>query len=179
MKKIILSLLFASILTVNVNAQEKYSALNLGVGFGFYGVGFAPAFMLNYEIDIFRNATIAPFVGFSTYKSKNNYWNSNTPFGASYGYRETLIPIGGKFHYYFDELFNAGPKWDFYAAGSLGFAMRTRTWDNGYMGDTDIDRASPLFATIHIGSEVHLSEKAGLFLDLSSGMNTFGLALHF
>src|SRR5437868_7668020 len=129
MKKIIIitSLLAAGFLNSQLKSQEKYSALNVGVGFGFYSVGPAPAVMLNYEVDIFKNATIAPFIGFSTYKSRTNYFNSNNPFGSSYGYRETSIPIGGKFHYYFDELFNAGEKWDFYAAASLGYNIHTRT----------------------------------------------------
>jgi len=35
-----------------------------------------------------------------------------------------------------------------------------------------------LFLNIHIGAEYHINKKVGVFLDLSSGVSTIGLAIH-
>ena len=79
-----------------------------------------------------------------------------------------------------NQLLKAGPKWDFYLAGSLGFAYRQTTWESGYYGTTTVNEGTgPLYLDLHIGSEYHLNNKAGLFLDLSTGVSTFGLAVHF
>lgn len=163
-------------------ASEKFGkTLNLGLGLGYYGyVGHAmPVVHANFELDIARNLTIAPFITVYTYR-QNYYWGDQNNKYRNYYYRETVIPIGGKVSYYFDQLFKAGSKWDFYLAGSLGFAIRTTTWESGYYGETTIrQRSSPLYIDAHIGSEYHMNEKTGLFLDLSSGVSTFGLAIHF
>jgi hypothetical protein len=89
------------------------------------------------------------------------------------------MPVGVKGTYYFDQLLNAGPNWDFYAGASLGFAVRTTVWESGYAGERTFARGSSgLYLDGHIGAEYHLSELAGLWLDLSSGISTFGLAIH-
>lgn len=178
-KTIIISLLFATLLSFNVSAQKSRrstgdfgNTLNLGLGIGgysgYYGnaVGSLPVFSVNYEFDVARNFTLAPFITFLSYRNDNYY------------YRETVIPIGGKGTYYFDELLNANSKWDFYMAGSLGFSMVKTTWDNGYYRDSNYQTVNPLFLDLHIGTELHLSNKVGLFLDLSTGVSTIGLAIH-
>lgn len=38
--------------------------------------------------------------------------------------------------------------------------------------------AGALYLDGHIGAEYHISQKIGIFLDLSSGVSTFGLAIH-
>jgi hypothetical protein len=120
MKKLIttISLLLLILFHFNGFAQEKYGrTLNLGLGVGGYSghYGYAgrslPVFHINYEIDVARNFTLAPFASFSTFSGRHN----------SYTYHETVIPIGVKGAYYFDELLKANGDWDFYAAGSLGF----------------------------------------------------------
>lgn len=159
-------------------AQEHYGhTLNLGLGIGYYGYldQTIPFVTANYEFDVARSFTLAPFIGYTSYRS-NYYQNYG---GRRYYYRESVIPIGVKGTYYFDKILGAGPNWDFYLAGSLGFAMSTVTWDDGYGGDRDIARgASPLYLNLHIGTEYHLSKKAGLFLDLSTGVSTVGVAIH-
>ena len=96
-----------------------------------------------------------------------------------YSYRQTVVLIGVKGTYYFDELLKARSKWDFYLAASLGFKIRKTTWDSEYHGNTTTtDEISPLYMDFHIGSEYHLNDKTGLFLDLSTGVSTFGLAVH-
>ena len=92
--------------------------------------------------------------------------------------RETVIPIGGKGTYYFDQILRANSNWDFYLAGSLGFSIVKTTWDNGYYQDNTYHKANPLFLDLHIGAEYHLSQRLGLFLDLSTGVSTIGLAFH-
>ena len=176
----------------SISAQEKPVAekygntLNLGIGLGYYGyVGYStPAICANYEFDICRNFTLAPFISAYTFQNQYYWGNPGKPNWDqsyhNYYYREIVIPVGVKGSYYFDQLLHANPKWDFYAAASLGFAFRTVTWENGYYGDRSVyQSSSPLYLALHIGTEYHLTSKAGLFLDLSTDMSTFGLAVHF
>ena len=176
--KIFTSLFLLMILGTNLSAQETASSekygntLNLGLGLGYYGyVGQSiPVLHLNYEFGVVRNFTLAPFISLYSYSRATKY---------GYYYHETVIPIGAKGTYYFDELLKANSKWDFYAAGSLGFAIVNSRWDNGYYDDTnEYRRASPLYLDIHIGTEYHLTNRFGVFLDLSSGVSTIGLAIH-
>jgi len=188
MKKVIfilaITLVFSSLTS---KAQSSYNTapreffgptINLGAGIGYYGYAGrpAPAVMLNVELDIARNITLAPFIGFYSY-TNNYYWgNPKYPY-RYYSYRETVVPVGIKGAYYFDQLFKATEKWDFYAAATLGFAFRTVTWDNGYYGERNVvSGASPIYATAHIGSRLHITPKFGIFLDLSTGFSTFGLS---
>ncbi|MEK7718315.1 MAG: hypothetical protein AAB347_01695 [Bacteroidota bacterium] len=151
--------------------SERYgNTLNLGLGIGgysgYYGyIGHTvPVLSINYEFGVANNFTLAPFATFYTYHY--NY------------YRETVIPIGGKATYYFDQILGAGQDWDFYLAGSLGFAIVNTRWDSGYYQDNNYHAVNPLFLDLHIGAEYHLSQKVGLFLDLSTGVSTIGLAFH-
>jgi hypothetical protein len=173
------------ILGTNLTAQEAASGerfgktLNLGLGLGYYGyVGHSmPVLHADYEFGVARNFTLAPFI--SLYSYRTNYYYGGPNNGNNYYYHETVVPVGVKGTYYFDELLQAGPKWDFYLAGSLGFRITNSYWDNGYTGDRNVYHgASPLFLDIHIGSEYHFNKKLGAFLDLSSGVSTIGLSIH-
>jgi len=174
MRTITLTLLLALLLSgTNLFAQsEKYGhTLNLGIGIGYYGYYHhagrtLPVIDLNYEFDVARNFTLAPFVSLYSYREDEKH------------YRETIIPVGVKGTYYFDQALNAGSDWDFYLGGSLGFAIKTSTWDDGYSGETYYQNVSPLYLNFHLGTEYHLSNKVGLFLDLSTGVSTIGLAIH-
>ncbi len=166
-------------------AQETFGrTLNLGLGVGgysgYYGhVGRSlPVFHVDYEFDVAKDFTVAPFISFYSF-SNDYYWgNSNKPF-KNYSYHETVIPIGAKGTYYFDDLLNATSKWDFYLAGSLGFAIVSSSWDDGYNGDRNYYKSpSSIFLDIHIGSEYHFNKKVGAYLDLSSGVSTIGVAFH-
>lgn len=195
-KTIITTLSFFLIVSFNIYAQkphppkpmppaEKYgNTLNLGLGvggyMGHYGyVGHSlPVFHINYELNVARNFTLAPFISISTYTKKYWWGNNNHPY-EFYTYRETIIPIGVKGTYYFDQILRANPKWDFYLAGSLGFAIRNSTWSNDYYGDRDYYRNSnPLFLDLHIGTEYHFNNRIGAILDLSTSVSTIGIAIH-
>jgi hypothetical protein len=165
--------------------QERYSStFNLGLGVGgysgYYGyVGRTiPVLSMNYELGVAKNFTLAPSISIYTF-SDNYYWgNNNTP-PRNYGYRETVIPIGVKGTYYFDDLLEAGSDWDFYLAGSVGFAIVRSRWDDGYAGDKDYYHGNrSTFLDLHIGAEYHFNPRIGGFLDLSSGVSTVGLAFH-
>ena len=67
---------------------------------------------------------------------------------------------------------------NYLVAGSLGFTVVNTTWDNGYYQDNSYHTINPLFLDLHVGAEYHLSRKVGLFLDLSTGVSTIGLAFH-
>ncbi|MHA6247593.1 hypothetical protein ACXYMU_06625 [Pontibacter sp. CAU 1760] len=178
---ITLAILCISFFQFNAVAQEKHgSTLNLGVGIGGYGGYYKyanstlPVINVNYEFDVAKDFTLAPFVSFSTY-SKDYYKDKNT----YYTYRETIIPMGVKGTYYFDRILQANSKWDFYMAGSLGFALINSRWDDRYDGDRNFyRRGNPLFLDLHIGTEYHFNNKVGAFLDLSTGVSTIGLAIH-
>ena len=180
MKKITFILILALAFMIsgtNVNAQKNYSGgyghtLNLGLGIGGYGYSnhyydrSLPVFSLNYEFDVAKNFTLAPFITFMTYRYHDDY------------YRQSVIPIGVKGSYYLDQVLGAGSAWDFYLAGSLGFTIVRTTWYDGHSGDVYYKNASPLFLDLHVGTEYHVSRKVGLFLDLSTGVSTIGLAIH-
>jgi hypothetical protein len=191
-KSIILFVVFLTLLTMLGNAQEKAASekygntLNLGAGIGYYGyIGrTTPVAMINYEFDVAKNFTLAPFIGVYSYNNYYYWGQPNRPHWDSsyrkYAYRETAVPVGLKATYYFDQLFKANSKWDFYAAGSIGFVFRSVTWDTDYYGDRyAYHNTTPLYLNVHIGTEYHLNDNLGLFLDLSSGVSTIGLAVHF
>jgi len=189
MKTIIFSTFFTLLLSsTSISAQEASTSekfgktLNLGVGIGYYGyVGHSmPVTHADFEFDVAKNFTLAPFITYYSY-SNNYYWGENNKHPYKYySYRQTVVPIGVKGTYYFDQLLKAGSKWDFYLAGSLGFAIRTTRWENGYYGETRLSQqTSPLYLDLHVGAEYHMNNKLGLFLDLSSGVSTLGLGIHF
>ena len=161
------------------NAQEYGHTLNLGIGIGYYGhVGHSiPVLHANYEFDVADNFTLAPFASFYSHRH-SRYWGSpNHPYKL-YQYSETVIPVGVKGSYYFDELLEADEDWDFYLAGSLGFALINSRWDSDYYGERDVyRRTSPLFLDLHVGAKYHLKDNLGLFLDLSTGASTFGVSI--
>lgn len=145
MKRItIVMVLYLAVFSTNITAQNKTytegygGTLNLGVGIGgysgYYGhIGHTlPVLHVDYEFDVVRNFTLAPFLNLYTFTDNN--------------YRETVIPLGVKGSLYLDRLLHAGSKWDFYGAGSLGFALVNTTWDANYYGDrTYYHSSSPLF----------------------------------
>lgn len=183
--------IYLMVLSVPALAQEKFGrTLNIGIGATYYRyVGHSsPVIMLNYELDVAKNITLAPFIGFFTYTNAYYYWNGRyyhpgrkhhyDPYYQRYRYRQTVVPIGVKGTYYFDELLDANKDWDFYAALSLGFAIRSTTWDNDIYRDEDYVRESSVYADLHFGAEYHISKAIGVYADLSLGMFTLGLAVH-
>lgn len=177
---------FLLTLGLNTKAQESVTAekfgktLNIGAGIGYYGYLGSPSIMgtINYEFDVAKNFTLAPFVGIYSYH-RDYYWINNNYPNRYYSYKTIVIPVGIKGTYYFDELLNASSKWDFYAAASIGFSYRRTVWENNYYGDVNAGTyARPLYLNAHVGAEYHFTPKAGLFLDLSTGVSTFGLAIH-
>ncbi len=163
------------------NSVENYgNTLNAGVGIGYYNyVGHSMAVMhADYEFQIDRNLTIAPSITFYNYQ-RNYYWGDNSNNYRNYRYSETVIPIGVKTTFYFDQLLKANAKWDFYAAGSLGFILRQTSWEDGYYGAKNISAGTgPLYLDFHVGTEYHLNNKIAVQLDLSTGVSTLGLAFH-
>jgi hypothetical protein len=184
-KLLIITSLLVCAIVFNTQAQSKYgNTFNVGIGVGGYGgyykyAGKAlPVITANYEFDVARNFTLAPFIGF--YKYSNNYvYGNNQTAPRSYKYSETVIPVGLKGTYYLDEVFEANSKWDFYAASSLGFAVVNGRWSDNYAGDKKyFNKGNSLVVDIHLGAEYHVTQKLGIFLDLSTGISTIGVAFH-
>jgi len=164
-------------------AGENYGkTFNIGIGAGYYNGRYGgnyssmPVLQMNYEFDVAKYFTLAPFIGIYSYRY-DNYWKGPKNQSRYFYYRETVVPVGVKGTYYFDKLLEANSKWDFYLAGSLGFAFRSVRWEDGYDGDKDISN-SRLFLDLHLGVEYHINRKVGLFLDLSTGASSIGLAFH-
>jgi len=140
-----------------------------------------PVFHIDYENNITKNFTLAPFLSLYTYS--NGYYRSTScdqtlPL-KYFTYHETVIPIGAKGTFYFDKLLNTGSRWDFSAAGSIGIAIINSSWTNGYDGEMNYFHSSnPLFLDAHIGTEYHINKTIGVFLDISSGVSTVGIAIH-
>lgn len=159
----------------NGGAENFGNTLNLGLGLGYYGyVGyFTPVINANYEFQLANNFTLAPFVTVYSYRKRRKID------GDHYYYRQTVIPVGAKGTYYFDKLLGLNSRWDIYGAGSLGFAIRSSRWEDGYYGDGYFYRGSTaLYLDAHIGAEYHASQKVGLYLDLSTSLSTFGVGIH-
>ena len=163
------------------NKSEKYgNTLNIGLGLGYSGYygNSSPVIHADFEFDVAKYFTLAPFLNYATYRNYSYWGNPSNPY-KNYYYRETVLPVGVKGTYYFDKLLEAGSKWDFYAAGSLGFVFRKTTWENGYYGQTVVRRSTgQLYLDLHVGTEYHITRKTGLFLDLSTGVSTIGLGFH-
>jgi len=177
MKTTLISFLFlCTIFSTNVFSQNyRYSELhgrtfNIGFGLGGYSNYYnhlghtLPVMNFNYEFDVVRNLTLAPFLTLISYSDNN--------------YRTLVLPIGLKGTLYLDNLLRAGSNWDFYAAGSLGFSIVRTTWDANYYGDrTYYKGLNPLYLDFHLGTEYHFSNHFGVFLDLSTGFSSIGLAI--
>ena len=188
-KKFIKYVYLLIVLSYRLLAQERYpdekygNTLNIGVGTGYNGYSML-AVNANYEFDVFKSFTLAPFISAYTFQNQV-YWGDPTkpywdPSYHYYYYHEMVVPVGVKGSYYFDRLLHANPRWDFYAAASIGFTYRSVVWENGYNGDKSVYQSvSLLYLAIHIGSEYHITPKTGLYLDLSSSISTFGVAIHF
>jgi len=188
MKKLIILSLTMLLVSVayRTEAQSTYGrTLNLGLGVGGYSGYYkyaghsVPVFHVNYEFDVAKSFTLAPFISVYTY-SNEYYWGNNNYPSQYYTYHETVIPVGVKGTYYFDELLNASGKWDFYLGASLGFALVNASWQAGYNGDENYfnNKGNSVFVDIHIGTEYHFNSRLGAFFDLSSGISTVGLAIH-
>jgi hypothetical protein len=189
MKKLfILSIIMFSMSMIHFtsSAQERFGkTLNLGLGVGGYSGYYKyagrslPVFHLDYEFDVAKDFTLAPFISFYRY-SNEYYWGNNNYPDQWYTYSETVIPVGLKGTYYFDNLLKATNKWDFYLGASLGFALVNASWEAGYNGDKKYfnNKGNSVFLDLHIGAEYHFNERLGAFLDLSSGVSTIGLAIH-
>ncbi len=174
------------LLIFNLAAQETFQpekygkTLNAGIGLGYYGyIGHTtPVLHADFEFDVAKNLTLAPFISCYSYSSKYYWGNPHYPY-RDYSYHQTVVPVGVKGTYYFDQLLKAGAPWDFYLAGSIGFVFRKTSWENDYFGETTIvNNPRGLFLDAHIGAEYHMNKNLGLFLDLSTGISTFGLAIH-
>src|SRR5579872_6031814 len=77
---------------------EKYGrTLNLGLGIGYYGyVGHSmPVVHADFEFDVAKNFTLAPFITVYSYQNYYYWGNPNYPY-RDYSYRETVVPFGVK-----------------------------------------------------------------------------------
>lgn len=159
------------------SAQETYgNTANLGFGLGYGNIyrSTLPVLHFNYEFDVAKNITLAPFAYLIHYRYSNR-WNNK-----KYYYRSWTIPVGVKGTYYFDELLNLNSNFDVYGGASVGFNIRSARWDNDYFGPEYKYESSfsPLYLDLNIGAEYHINDKIGLILDLSTGISTFGIAIH-
>lgn len=191
---LVLAIIICS-LSGNLVAQETVKSVksfgntfNVGIGVGGYGGSYGgyygylgrniPVLHLDYEFNVARDFTLAPFINYSS-STREYYWGNNQHPYRYYTYHETVIPIGLKGTYYLNRVLKTPPKLDVYLAGSLGFAIVNSRWDSDYYGDRQYyNDPNPLFLNIHLGGEYHVNRKIGIYLDLSTGVSTLGVAFH-
>ncbi len=180
-KTIILTGLLLMAFHFDGNSQERYGkTLNMGVGVAGYSgyykyAGTVPVFNINYEIDVVKNLTLAPFASIYAFKDEYRWGDNNNP-DQYYTYTEVVIPVGIKSYYYFDDLINATSDWDIYAGTSLGLAIVNSSWEAGYNGNKNhFNKGTQVFLDIHVGATYHFNKRMGAYLDLSSGVSTIGL----
>lgn len=158
------------------NHEDFGHTFNIGLGPGFLGrsLVYSPFLYFDYEIEAAPDFTVAPFIGFSTYRSNPQTFGSNY-----YYYRGTIVPIGAKATYYFDDILELPYRWDLWAAGSVGFTYIKKVWENGYTGSVgEIPGVRPLFLSLHIGTEYHITDAVGIYVDLSTKASVIGVGLH-
>jgi hypothetical protein len=164
------------------SAGEVYAqSLNISAGTGYYRyVGYnVPVVHANYELPVDELLTVAPFAAFYRYET-NYYWGDETHTPRYFHYSEKVLPIGIKVTGYLDELINAGKRWDFYAAGSIGLIIRKTSWVADYEGPRKINPGTGgMFLDFHVGTEFHCTRMLGIQLDCAAGETTLGLAFHF
>jgi len=159
------------------NKIETYGrSFNMGVGPGYFSASILPApfFTINYEFDVLNNFTLAPFVSLASYKSEASIIASRY-----YYHRATILPFGIKATYYLDKLLKIPNKWDFYIGCSVGYTYIRKAWDFGYPGiNGGIPGLREEYVHAHAGAEYHVSRKAGLFVDVSTGVAVVGVSIH-
>ena len=184
--KMIIILLF-TVCSIGSYAQEKYgTTVNFGLGIGGYSGYYRntgvllPVVHLDVEFDVAKNFTLAPFINFYSYTTRYHLKNPD----REYIHRVKIIPVGVKATYYLDGLLQAGPKWDFYLGGSLGFVLVRSTWNDYYYYNNNFytgyyaTHGNGLYVDGHLGVEYHINERVGIYLDLSNGLSTAGIAIH-
>jgi len=180
-----ISMLVNVCIAQTTNTAEKHGMvlnLNAGLGYYFYVGRTLPVTSINFQFDVFKNFTLAPAIGMYSF-NKNYLWrDSNLPIDTYryYTCNVTVIPIGVKGTYYFDELLNASSKWDIYTAVSTGFLYTFIVWEQGYRGNVNEYKASaPLYFALHVGGAYHLNHRAALVADLSTNVSSIGIAINF
>lgn len=183
-KKIITMLLVIAVSSFTLSAQKTTphtykngGTINMGVGGGGYH-GYSgyigrtlPVVHFDYEIGITKSLTLAPFINLYN-MSKSTYWGSQEdPFRYH-------APVGVKGTYYLNKFLHATSKWDFYVGGSLGGSIEMKKVVEGeHEISKTYNNGRPLFFDTHMGAEYHINKALGVFLDLSSGVSTIGIAI--
>ncbi len=158
------------------NTEPFGRSFNMGMGPGYFSTEILPApfFTINYEYDILNNLTIAPFLGFVSYKG-----DASVIASRYYYYWATILPFGIKTSYYLDQVLKIPCRWDVYIACSVGFTYINKTWDYGYPGiKGGIPGLREEYLHAHLGVEYHINRTTGLFVDLSTGVAVAGISLH-
>lgn len=157
--------------------------LNVGAGSGFLNYAQQPIVFgsINYEFGLGREVTLAPFAALYTY-SDHYYWGNELNPHKLYGYREFAIPVGLRANYYFDNVFDLVDRWDIYAGGAAGYVFANIKWDDaGYAGAKMAPaHAKPLFMAAHAGTRYHITDRIGVFADVSTvWTGALGLSVKF
>jgi len=78
-----------------------------------------PVLHTTLNLIVVKNFTLAPFITVFSYQN-NIIGEIRIIRIGIINYRQTVIPIGVKGSYYFDQILKAGHKWDFYLAAFFG-----------------------------------------------------------
>ena len=125
-----ITLLFSFALILG--ASSLFGQARQQLNFGLIGV--------TYDIPVATDIAVSPFVG--------------TNFDLSY------LTVGVKGNYYFDNLVNLLPAFDFYAGANVGYGFKI---DDNPNNDNDLDLG------LQVGGRWFWSEKWGLYLEIGGG----------
>ncbi|MBU1821603.1 MAG: hypothetical protein KKG00_08855 [Bacteroidetes bacterium] len=144
--------------------QQGDKLLNVGIGVGTYGVG-GIGFGGSFEYGIHEAISVGALAGYS---------------GKSYfGTRWSVLTIGARGSYHFNELLNLDNDMiDLYAG--LGLGYRNVTWNYSGIGRNDSWGGGITFLG-HIGGKYYFQPNMAAFAELGSGFGTLqaGLAFKF
>lgn len=169
MKKILLLVVFSTILSIQSQAQYDKGdfLLNAGIGLGYYYAGGVPL-LVSGEWLVTDKISVGPYLGYTTWNY--GYFTND--------YRYTFIDIGGRGSYHFSELFGiTNEKVDVYGGVFLGFVVSSFSGDNvpGY-----VDGYGGGFRTgLHAGARYYFSPKVAGYGELGYGIAPLSIGFTF
>jgi hypothetical protein len=169
MKKILLLVVFSTILSIQSQAQYDKGdfLLNAGIGLGYYYAGGVPL-LVSGEWLVTDKISVGPYLGYTT-------WNYGY---FANDYRYTFLDFGARGSYHFSELFGiTNEKVDIYGGVFLGFLVSSYAGPGG-SAYNDV-YGGGLRTGLHAGARYYFSPKVAGYGELGYGIAPLSLGLTF
>ncbi len=148
--------------TANAQYQKGDKLANVGIGLGTYGAG-GLGFGGSLEYGIHDAISVGALGGYS---------------GTNYlGYNFSVITIGARGSYHFNELLKLGnDKIDLYAGAGLAYR---KVSFGGLSGLSAYDTAGGIIPLFHLGGRYYLTDNIAGYVELGSGFGTAQVGVAF